>query len=404
MSSIAKSVLGSRERRIAVLADELRADAGNALHYPHDEADGRRFRRLRELTARLLSFVDERPVEELTAILAADTGLRTPWAAVALMINDQRHGLLAVRDERTGRYGTPHTLVGEDEDVDTAVARLASDLVPDSQVLPVPHGMCDSISAGLATVHTYYLTYVVDLTFVPPEDIRGDLVPVSRIDEGELDDLTVYIMGGADRTVLDAPLALPTELRHLIAELGDLAGEGAADTTDRYNLERYDRISRTVVELLEGVGSEVPLRPGRIEGLAARGSVTAAEAFVLDGRQRLLLMRRSDTGQWAMPGGASEVGESSAATAVREVAEELGVDIEIDGLAGVYDLRTIRAPNPGTWVQFVYVATLADPGARPHVTAEAGDWRWFRFDEIDGLDLFNGHRTKIDRVIEVLKG
>ncbi|MFZ5890607.1 MAG: NUDIX hydrolase [Myxococcota bacterium] len=52
---------------------------------------------------------------------------------------------------------------------------------------------------------------------------------------------------------------------------------------------------------------------------------------------RYLLIRRGDSGQWALPGGTLEWGETLRTTIVRELAEEAGVDsLEIGRLVGVY--------------------------------------------------------------------
>ena len=48
---------------------------------------------------------------------------------------------------------------------------------------------------------------------------------------------------------------------------------------------------------------------------------------VLDDRGRLLLGRRSDTGEWAMIYGINEPGEQPADTVVREIKEETGIDL-----------------------------------------------------------------------------
>lgn len=67
-----------------------------------------------------------------------------------------------------------------------------------------------------------------------------------------------------------------------------------------------------------------------------QGLLPAAYAVVRDGRSRVLLVRRADNGNWELPGGRIDVGESASEAAVREVAEEAGISIEITGLAGVY--------------------------------------------------------------------
>lgn len=64
--------------------------------------------------------------------------------------------------------------------------------------------------------------------------------------------------------------------------------------------------------------------------------VVGVTAFVQDNAGRVLLIERADNGQWALPGGGQEVGESTPAAAVRETLEETGVDVEITGLVGIY--------------------------------------------------------------------
>jgi len=60
-------------------------------------------------------------------------------------------------------------------------------------------------------------------------------------------------------------------------------------------------------------------------------------AIVLDPtRQKILLHRRTDNGQWSLPGGAAEFGESVHATVHREVFEECGTTVNINRLVGVY--------------------------------------------------------------------
>ena len=60
---------------------------------------------------------------------------------------------------------------------------------------------------------------------------------------------------------------------------------------------------------------------------------------VIEHEQQLVLIRRSEAplaDHWAPPAGYVEVGESVADAAIREAREECGLDIVLDGLAGVY--------------------------------------------------------------------
>jgi 8-oxo-dGTP pyrophosphatase MutT (NUDIX family) len=64
--------------------------------------------------------------------------------------------------------------------------------------------------------------------------------------------------------------------------------------------------------------------------------LAGAEVLVFDPQGRLLLQRRSDTGDWAIPGGMMEPGESFEETARREVKEETGLEIGDLELLNIY--------------------------------------------------------------------
>ena len=61
---------------------------------------------------------------------------------------------------------------------------------------------------------------------------------------------------------------------------------------------------------------------------------SAAAYVVRDGA--VLLTCRTDNGNWTMPGGAHDLGESLSQTAVRETLEETGITVRLTGVAGIY--------------------------------------------------------------------
>jgi 8-oxo-dGTP pyrophosphatase MutT (NUDIX family) len=65
----------------------------------------------------------------------------------------------------------------------------------------------------------------------------------------------------------------------------------------------------------------------------------AADAFVFNPEGQMLLIKRSDNGMWAMPGGLNEIGMSPAETAVKELWEEAGIKGTVKQLLGMFDAR-----------------------------------------------------------------
>lgn len=69
---------------------------------------------------------------------------------------------------------------------------------------------------------------------------------------------------------------------------------------------------------------------------APNSIVAACTVVTRDSEGWVLLIRRTDNQLWALPGGAMEFGETISHTAVREVQEETGLDVEVSGLVGIY--------------------------------------------------------------------
>jgi len=93
----------------------------------------------------------------------------------------------------------------------------------------------------------------------------------------------------------------------------------------------------------------ITLETNAERALAVRPSVSA---LIFDRRERLLLQQRSDGGQWGLPGGSVEIGESVSEAVVREVREETGLTVTVRRLVGVYSdprLQIVRYPSGHVW-------------------------------------------------------
>ncbi|MGX1807884.1 NUDIX domain-containing protein [Nocardia sp. NPDC055321] len=130
---------------------------------------------------------------------------------------------------------------------------------------------------------------------------------------------------------------------------------------------------------------------------APNSIVAAATAFVLDARDRVLLIQRSDNGLWALPGGGQEFGEYIAATAVRETKEETGIDIHVTGLVGIYTSPShiMAYPNGEVRQQFS-ICFRADPlGGQLHPSPESPHVNWISRPDLDELNIHPSTRLRI---------
>ncbi|MFC5060929.1 NUDIX domain-containing protein [Actinomycetospora atypica] len=131
---------------------------------------------------------------------------------------------------------------------------------------------------------------------------------------------------------------------------------------------------------------------------AAIGRIPGASACVRDERGRILLIRREDTGQWALPGGIFELDETIAECAVRETREESGVEIEVTGLVGLYtDPRHVTLLDDGRALQPLAVCFHARPvgGEARADGVETTAVEWVEPGRLGEYDLFTNHAHRI---------
>lgn len=100
-------------------------------------------------------------------------------------------------------------------------------------------------------------------------------------------------------------------------------------------------------------------------------------AFVLDDAKRLLMIRRTDSGLHAPPGGRHELGETMTQTLIREVLEETGITVGATGLIGIYSNPAhVIAFSDGEVRQEFSICFSARPiGGTPRTSEESTEVR-----------------------------
>ncbi len=114
-------------------------------------------------------------------------------------------------------------------------------------------------------------------------------------------------------------------------------------------------------------------------------------------RKKILLTRRTDNGQWCLPGGAMDAGESAAECCIREVWEETGLRVCINKLIGIYTtphrISTYADGNRYQYASMTFEATIT--GGEMGLSNETTEIAFFTPDAIAEIDLMENHIERI---------
>jgi 8-oxo-dGTP pyrophosphatase MutT (NUDIX family) len=108
--------------------------------------------------------------------------------------------------------------------------------------------------------------------------------------------------------------------------------------------------------------------------------VSAVVVRDLDGR--LLTVRKRGTARFMFPGGKPEPGETPLDAAVRECAEELGVELDPRALRRLGTFQAAAANEHGSTVEAVVFVHEPIPAADVAPTAEIAELRWLDASEV----------------------
>ena len=146
--------------------------------------------------------------------------------------------------------------------------------------------------------------------------------------------------------------------------------------------------------------------PGRIDyhddpnAPEPNSMVPSVNVVVVNDDGDILLIRRTDNDNWALPGGAIDLGESVAQAAIRETQEETGITPEIIGLVGIYtDPRHVihYTSNDEVRQEFSIVLTGRPLAGRPTPSDESREVRWVPAADIGTCQMDQAMRKRIDR-------
>lgn len=128
-------------------------------------------------------------------------------------------------------------------------------------------------------------------------------------------------------------------------------------------------------------------------------STSAASALIRKDGEILLIQRKypPSQGKWALPGGVVEQGESTEQAAIREVKEELDIDIEIKRLTGVYNATAWNSTGELEYSYDIHCYEAVYKAGELKPNSEIMNWRWISSaSEIADLTLTSTTRKALE--------
>lgn len=132
---------------------------------------------------------------------------------------------------------------------------------------------------------------------------------------------------------------------------------------------------------------------------AANSLVPSVNVVVVNDAGEILMIRRSDNDNWAVPGGAIDLGESVAQAAIRETLEESGITCELTGLVGIYSdprHRILYTSNGEVRQEFSIVLTARRVSGTPTPSDESKEVHWVSATDLPGYTMDRSMRMRID--------
>ena len=130
--------------------------------------------------------------------------------------------------------------------------------------------------------------------------------------------------------------------------------------------------------------------------------VPAASAVITDEQGHVLLGKRTDNTLWTIPGGTMKPGETIAETAIREVMEETGIEVEVLALIGIYSNpnHVVEYSDGEVRQQFSVCFSCQRVGGELATSDETSEVDYFSPEELENMEIHPSIRLRIQHALE----
>ena len=191
------------------------------------------------------------------------------------------------------------------------------------------------------------------------------------------------------------------ELYDYILKIQSIAKIGLVFSKDPYAITNYQQINDLTLEMLEKLMEMEFHRPNYFSrDIYPTPSVSVRAVILNKNRDKVLMVRESNSGTYSFPGGWADLYDSAGQTAINESSQEAGADIEIIRLVGILN-RTPFKTNVGV-PEYLVIFEAKLKGELHEHEYETDDVDWFPLDNLPPISR-KVAKEEIARIIDAVK-
>ena len=190
------------------------------------------------------------------------------------------------------------------------------------------------------------------------------------------------------------------ELYDYILKIQSIAKIGLVFSKDPYAITNYQQINDLTIEMLEKLMEIQFNRPNYFSrDIYPTPSVSVRAVILNEKRDKVLMVRESNSGTYSFPGGWADLYDSPGQTAINESSQEAGADIELVRLVGVLNRTPFKTGVHVPEYLVVFEAKLK--GQLHEHEYETDDVNWFNLNELPPMSR-KVAKQEIDRIIDAI--
>ena len=191
------------------------------------------------------------------------------------------------------------------------------------------------------------------------------------------------------------------ELYDYLLKIQSIAKIGLVFSKDPYAITNYQQINDLTLEMLEKLAEIQFDRPNYFSrDIYPTPSVSVRAVILNENRDKVLMVRESNSGTYSFPGGWADLYDSAGQTAINESSQEAGADIDLVRLVGVLNRTPFKTGVHVPEYLVVFEAKLK--GQLHEHEYETDDVNWFDLDNLPPMSR-KVAKQEIDRIIDAIK-